>query len=146
MALVADVTFSKKVPGDTQFSSQGFSLTLRTEVVESEPAAIQARLHETFELVKNQVEHELANGNGKPKEIPYERRREPGGTSPNSPAKASNRQIKYLTDLWTQGGGQIGDLNARIRDEFHVDGLYELDRKQASALLDQLKQECRKAA
>ena len=146
MALVADVTFSKKVPGDTQFSSQGFSLTLRTEIVESEPAAIQARLHETFALVKSQVEAELANGNGKPTQEMHDRRRDPGGTSPNSPAKASNRQIKYLTDLWTQGGGQISDLNARIKDEFGVPGLYELDRKQASSLLDQLKRECRKAA
>jgi hypothetical protein len=97
-------------------------------------------------MVRTQVEHELANGNGKPKAIPYDRRRDSGGASPNSPAKASNRQIKYLTDLWTQGGGQIGDLNTRIQNEFHVDGLYDLDRKQASALLDQLKQECRKAA
>lgn len=145
MALVADVTFSKKVPGDTQFSSQGFSLTLRTEVVESAPAAIRSRLHETFELVKNQVETELANGNGKPGQKSFNRRN-PGATKSNAPAKASNRQIKYLTDLWTQGGGQISDLNEKIRHDFRVSGLYDLDRKQASTLLDQLKPQCRKAA
>jgi len=40
----------------------------------------------------------------------------------------------------------VSDLNARIREEFGCDGLYELDRKQASRLLDQLKQETKKAA
>jgi len=148
MALIANVSFSKKIPVEgEQFSSQGYSLTLQTEIAESDPAAIQERLHKTFELVKHQVESELANGNGKPKQEKHDRRRDSGGSSPNSPAKASNAQIKYLTDLWTQGGGQVSDLNARIRDEFGVDGgLYDISRKQASTLLDQLQHECRKAA
>ena len=147
MALIANVSFSKKIPVEgEQFSSQGYSLTLQTEIAESDPVAIQARLHETFELVKTQVETELANWNGKPPAETYDRRRDPGATSPNSPAKASNRQVKYLTDLWTQDGGTVADLNARIREEFGVSGLYDLDRKQASRLLDELKRETRKAA
>jgi len=147
MALIANVSFSKKIPVEgEQFSSQGYSLTLQTEIAESDPAAIQARLHETFDLVKTQVETELANGNGRPKQEPQDRRRGPGGTSPNSPPKASNRQIKFATDLWTAGGGQISDLNARIHQDYGVQGLYELDKKQASDLLDQLQQECKKAA
>jgi len=147
MALIANVSFSKKIPVEgEQFSSQGYSLTLQTEIGENEPAAIQTRLHETFELVKSQVEHELANGNGKPKEVPYDRQRDSGVTSPNSAAKASNRQIKYIIDLWTQGGGQISELNALIHREYAVEGLYELDKRQASSLLDQLKKETRKAA
>ena len=143
MALIANVSFSKKIPVEgEQFSSQGYSLTLQTEIAETDPAAIRARLHETFELVRTQVEHELANGNGhtgEPKTGAPDRR-------PNAPAKASNKQIKYVTDLWTQGGGSVSDLNARIREQFGCDGLYDLDRKQASQLLDELKQETRKAA
>jgi hypothetical protein len=150
MALIANVSFSKKVPVEgQQFSSQGYSLSLQTEITETEPAAIQTKLHQTFELVKSQVEHELANGNGngKPKQ-------ESGHTPTQPPvyhrkadtAKASNRQIKYLTDLWTQGGGQISDLNARIRQDYGVQGMYELDKKQASDLLDQLQKESKKAA
>jgi len=145
MALIANVMFSKKIPvTGEQYSSQGCSVSLQTEITEAEPVAIQARLHETFELVRDQVEQELANG--KPKQDAYDRRRDTGGTSPNSAGKASNRQIKYLTDLWTQGGSQISDLNARIQHKFGLQGIYDLDRKQASALLDQLKNECRKAA
>jgi len=147
MALIANVSFSKKIPVEgEQLSSQGYSLTLQTEISVTEPAAIQARLHETFELVKHQVETELANGNGKSPQESYERRHDAGTARPNSSAKASNRQIKYLTDLWTQAGGAVSDLNARIREDYGIQGVYELDRKQASSLLDQLKNESRKAA
>lgn len=141
--LKAIVSYSKKIPvPESEYSSQGYSLSLETEVVETDPAAIQARLHDTFELVKNQVEQELANGNGQAGES------KPGApdTRPNAPAKASNKQIKFMTDLWVRGGGTVADLNARIREEFGCDGLYDLDRKQASRLLDELKQETKKAA
>jgi hypothetical protein len=148
MALIANVSFSKKIPvAGEQFSSQGYSLSLQTEITETEPAAIQTKLHQTFELVKSQVEHELANGNGKPKDaIGHTPNQPPAYKRPPNAAKASNPQIKYLTDLWTQGGGQVSDLNVRIRRDYGVQGLYELDKKQASDLLDQLQKECKKAA
>jgi hypothetical protein len=63
--LKAIVSFSKKIPvPGSDFSSQGFSLSLEIEVPETEPGAIKGRLHDTFELVKSSVEQELANGNG----------------------------------------------------------------------------------
>ncbi len=138
MAIIANVTFSKKVPAESQFSSQGYSLSLQTEIAETDPAAIQARLHQTIALVKNQVEYELANGNGK-----QTGPADPGSNSVPMPsarsgAKASNKQIKFLTDLATQRGTSLSDLNADIRQRFGVDGLYDLDRKQASTLLDEM--------
>lgn len=141
--LKAVVSYSKKLPvPDSDYSSQGYHLSLETEIAETEPTAIQARLHDTFELVKSSVEQELANG------------KKPAETSPAQPAQrrsknaeqASNAQIKYVTDLWTQGGGQVSDLNGRIRQDYGVQGLYELTKKQASDLLDQLKKETKKAA
>ena len=89
--------------------------------------------------------HELANGSGNgsgPVQAPAP---EPKASDKRNTA-ASNAQLRYLTDLWTQGGGQISELNARIRQEFGVEGLYELKRKQASTLLDKLKTESKKAA
>jgi len=138
MAIIANVTFSKKVPAETEYSSQGYSLSLQTEIVETDAAAIQARLHQTFALVKNQVEHELANGNGK-----QSGPADPGANSVPMPparsgAKASNKQIKFLTDLATQRGISLADLNADIRQRFGVDNLYSLERKQASTLLDEM--------
>jgi hypothetical protein len=138
MAIIANVTFSKKVPAESQFSSQGYSLSLQCEIPESDPAAIRDRLSQTFALVKSQVEHELANGNGK-----QTGPADPGANSVPMPpsrsgTKASNKQIKFLTDLATQRGISLADLNADIRKRFGVDGLYDLDRKQASALLDEM--------
>jgi len=147
--LKACVSYSKKVPVDGQdYSSQGYSLTLETEIPESDPGAIQARLHSTFDLVKSTVEQELANGNGRQADAPVPQQPQPTVVKGKAPAadRASNKQIKFLTDLWTQGGGTVADLNARIRSQFQLGGLYELSRKQASSLLDELQGEFRKAA
>jgi len=139
--LKAIVSYSKKIPvPDSEFSSQGYSLSLETEIPESDPGAIQNKLHQTFQLVKDQVEHELASGNGngnghagKPSDT--------GAQPANRPAtgeKASNKQIKFITDLATQRGMSLSDLNADVRKRYGVDGLYDLNRKQASGLLDEL--------
>ena len=144
--LKANVCYSKKVPVDgMDFSSQGYSLTLETEVPETDPQGIQTRLHETFELVKATVENELANGNGKASQ-PAEPATPLRGNRNASSGKASNKQIKFLTDLATQQGISIADLNARIRQEFRVDGIYELSRRNASVLLDELNKGTRRQA
>ena len=146
MAIIATVSFSKKIPvPDSDYSSQGYSLALQTEIPETEPAAIRKRLSDTFQLVKSQVEHELANGNGtNPRlgnpgsnEVPLRTR---GNT------KASNKQIKFITDLASRQGVSLSDLNGRIRERFGVDGLYDLDTRQASTVLDLLKGVDKKAA
>ena len=52
--LKAVCSFSKKIPvPDSEYSSQGYSLSLETEIPETYPRAIQVRLHDTFELVKS---------------------------------------------------------------------------------------------
>lgn len=147
MALIANVSFSKKVPVDGQdYSSQGYSLSLQTEIAESDPAAIQARLHATFELVKHQVESELANRSGKQTGLVH-----PGANTTPQPLartgnKASAKQVAYLTKLATQlHGMSLSDLHTEIQQRFGVSGLYDLDRKQASSLIDELAQQ-RKAA
>ena len=148
--LKAIVNYSKKIPAEEQYSSQGYSLSLETEIPETDPAAIQARLSDTFALVRDQVEHELANGNGKGAESTRRKGVTPDQASPKrqvkNGVKATNAQVKYATDLWTAGGGSISDLNARIRENYGVQGLYDLDKTQASDLLNQLKKETKKAA
>ena len=138
--LKAIVSYSKKIPvPDSEYSSQGYSLSLESEIPDTDPRAIQTRLHDTFELVKSSVEQELANGNGnahvvKPPETGTQPARRPNGTG----EKASNRQIKFLTDLATQRGMSLSDLNADVRKRFGVAGLYDLSRRDASVLLDEL--------
>jgi hypothetical protein len=153
--LKAIVSYSKKIPvPESQFSSQGFSLSLETEIMANDPAAIQAKLHETYELVKSTVEQELANGNGnghtakpaEPNGRPTEQNSNPNSRASGTTEKASNKQIKFLTDLATQRGLSLSDLNADVRKRFGVDGLYDLTRRDASALLDELNGKQRKAA
>lgn len=140
--LKAIVSYSKKIPvPNSDFSSQGFSLSLETEIPDRDPALIQAKLQETFELVKASVESELEKHGAAP-----------AGSTPAAkpePARsevASNRQIKFLTDLCQQKGIALSQLNQQIRQQFGVGGLYDLTRKQASELLDSLNGKQRKAA
>ncbi|MDA1257857.1 MAG: hypothetical protein O3C10_08455 [Chloroflexi bacterium] len=138
--LKAIVSYSKKVPVEgQQYSSQCYSLSLETEVPETDPASIQAKLHSTFELVKSTVEQELANGNGNGHGAhPPDTDSQPARRTNGSDQKASNKQIKFITDLAGRQGIAISDLNARVRKDYGVGSLYDLDKKQASRLLDDL--------
>lgn len=137
--LKAIVSYSKKIPvPGSEFSSQGYSLSLETEIPESDPAAIKARLHQTFETVKASVEEELSGAK------PAQQQAEPqfGGQRPQPTAqerKASNAQLKYLADLAAERKLPLQDLNADIQRRFGVSGIYDLTSKQASAVLDDLK-------
>ena len=153
--LKAIVNYSKKVPvPDAEFSSQGYSLSLEVEVLESEPAAIQRKLSETFHLVRDQVEQELANASGnvrtvktvEPEGRPAESEEKPRGRTGVTGDKASNKQLKFLTDLATQRGMSLSDLNADVQHRFNVGGIYDLTRRDASQLLDELSGKQRKAA
>ena len=144
--LKAIVSYSKKIPvPDSEYSSQGYSLSLETEVPESDPAAIQARLHQTFDMVKTSVEQELANGNGQAR-TPAPPQAASARIPVRTGEKASNKQIKFLTDLATQRGQSLSDLNADVQRRFGVDGIYDLSRRDASLLLDELNGRQRKAA
>ena len=137
MAIIATVSYSKKIPTEVEYSSQGYHLSLQTEIMETDPRSIRARLHETFELVKSSVESELTGGQA-PVEMPAHPPAQERGGRRDSGDRASNRQIKFLTDLATRQGMSLADLNADIRRRFGIDGLYDLDKKQASRLLDEL--------
>jgi hypothetical protein len=140
--LKAIVSYSKKVPvPDSDYSSQGFSLSLETEVPETEPVAIQARLHQTFEMVKAAVEQELAQAKGATQPVQQQDNRSGQPPPQRSNAiqdKASNKQIKFITDLANQRGIALSEINADVRRRYGVDGLYDLTRKQASEVLDEL--------
>lgn len=150
--LKAIVNYAKKIPvPGSDYSSQGYSLSLETEIAETDPTAIRARLHETFQTVRDQVEFEIAgvNGNGQQPPAVTSPAPTPVATPPQRAGgngdKASNRQIKYLTDLATQKGIGLSALNAEVQQRFGVSGIYDLGRREASALLDEIKDR-RKAA
>jgi len=148
--LKAVLTYSKKIPvAGQQYSSQSYHLSLESEISEGLSAGqIQQKLHDTFELVKNSVEHELQAGRGQ-RETPAEPAADSKASGERrefSPGKATNKQLKYLTDLARERNITLNELTEQVKEIYHVDSIYSLSKGDASKLVESLKREQRKAA
>lgn len=126
-------SYSKKVPVDGQdYSSQQYHAAVELELSDTEtPQQLSGRIHKTFALVRDAVEKEL-RGTQATQPAP-----ENNGTG-NRGGKASNKQIKFLVDLAVRNGHTIDELNTMVAQRYGVTGLYELDRRQASSVIDGL--------
>jgi hypothetical protein len=146
--LKAILSYSKKIPVvGQQYSSHSYHLSLETEMSEGlGHDAIQRKLHDTFELVKTAVEHEL-EGSKQSAVKPVEARtaEAPRSTEPVV-GKASNKQIKYITDLAREQNIPLAELNSQVLKLFGVDSVYALTKGDASKMLDSLRTDHRKAA
>ena len=137
--LKLNASYSKKipVPGE-EFSSQNFHASIECECADAlTPEQLQEKIHATFDLVKTAVESEL---HGKPAAKP-EPATQPAQAEPakQDTAKASNKQVKFILDLAKGKGLTLTALNARVQDRFKVETVYDLGRKDASKLVDELK-------
>ena len=137
-------SYSKKVPTDQQYSSQQFHASVEVELSDAlSPEQLQERIHQTFTVVRNTVESEIS-GTGEPTPAPASRL---GGfhvaagdkTNGNGNGKASNAQIKYMTSLATEQDMRLSALNAYCQDNYKIETIYDLTKKQASELVDSLK-------
>lgn len=136
--LKLNASYSKKVPTAEQFSSQSYHCSIEVELSDAAtPEQLQAKIAQTFALVRDAVEYEL---HGKPaaKPEPTVQTAKPDSAKPDT-AKASNKQVKYLLDLAKGKGLTLTALNARVLDRFKVETVYDLGRKDASKLVDELK-------
>ena len=139
--LKLSTSYSKKIPVEGHdFSSQQFHAAIEVELSDAlTPEQVQERIHATFQMVRQAVETELT---GNRCQLPAS-----GHAAPSAPPsgngqalKITNRQAKFITDLATQQGYKLSELNAHIGKLYGVSSLYDLNRKQASALLDSLQQ------
>ena len=136
--LKLNASYSKKVPTSEQFSSQSYHCSVEVELSDAAtPEQLQAKIHDTFALVRDAVESEL-HGKSAAKPEPAAQTAKPESAKPDT-AKASNKQVKYLLDLAKGKGLTLTALNARVQDRFKVETVYELARKDASKLVDELK-------
>ena len=136
--LKLNASYSKKVPTSEQFSSQSYHCSVEVELSDAAtPEQLQAKIHDTFALVRDAVESEL---HGKPaaKPEPTAQGASPESAKPDA-AKASNKQVKYLLDLAKGKGLTLSALNARVQERFKAESIYDLARKDASRLVDELK-------
>ena len=136
--LKLNASYSKKVPTSEQFSSQSYHCAIEVELSDAaSPEQLQAKIHDTFALVRDAVELEL---HGKPVVKP-EPAAQPAKAEPAKPdnAKASNKQVKFILDLAKGKGLTLSALNARVQDRFKVETVYDLARRDASRFVDELK-------
>ena len=145
--LKLNASYSKKVPADTEYSSQSYYASVEVELPDGlTPEQLNARIHETFALVRDSVESELhgeSTNAGQMTEAqqlplpPAQPQQNKAGYSKNgksSDTPASPKQIKYLLDLARQFGVSPDQLKAR----FNVPALESLTKTQCSRAIDQL--------
>ena len=143
--LKLNASYSKKVPADTEYSSQSYHASVEVELPDGlTPEQLNARIHETFALVRDSVEAELhgetinAGQMTDVQQPPLQSAQQPNkptyGKKPATDAPASPRQIKFLLDLARQNGFTVEQLKAK----FNVSQLEDLSRTQCSRAIDLL--------
>ena len=150
--LKLNASYSKKVPADTEYSSQSYHASVEVELPDGlTPEQLNARIHETFAMVRDSVEAEL-HGNTVPQssvaiqtpppqsqpgqhEPPAQNATKPAySKKPATDSPASPKQIKFLLDLARQSGYTVDQLKSR----FNVSALEDLSRTQCSRAIDEL--------
>lgn len=136
-------SYSKKVPVPGQdFSSQSYHASVEVELSDTlQPDEIKERIHRVFRMVRSAVEEEIK---GTVAEV-AERNPVPQQKPQGKAEKATNKQIKFLTDLARAQGISVTELNSQAQSIYGVQGIYDLSKRDCSKLLDSLKSD-RKAA
>ena len=142
--LKLNASYSKKVPADTEYSSQSFHASVEVELPDGlTQDQLNAKIHETFDLVRASVEAELhcnpptAQMSDMP-QLPIQsaqpQQNKNGYKKPVPNTPASPKQIRFLLDLARQNGYTPEQIKAR----FNVSALEDLSRTQCSRAIDQL--------
>lgn len=141
--LKLNASYSKKVPAEQEYSSKSFHASIECELPSGQTAnQIKKKIHDTFRLVEAAVEAEIAGETTlrmvkgpKPSQASKTNaQRKETGT-----LKATNKQIQYLIKLAEEAGQGLQELNDAAQAQFKAESIYQLNRRDASALVDQLK-------
>ena len=137
--LKLNASYSKKVPAGEEYSSQSFHASVEVELPDGlTQEQLQARIHETFDLVRNSVEAELhgnvpRNCEGYP--TAEERKTAPQGNRAagrQNDVPASPKQLSYLLDL----ARQRGVTPQQIAAQHGVPDVRQLSKRQCSELIN----------
>ena len=143
--LKLNASYSKKVPADTEYSSQSYHASVEVELPDGlTPEQLNARIHETFAMVRDSVEAELHGEGGNagqmadapqlPIQSAPQQNKPAYSKKPATDPPASPKQIKFLLDLARQNGYTVDQLKSR----FNVSALEDLSRTQCSRAIDAL--------
>ena len=137
--LKLNASYSKKFPAGEEYSSQSYHASVEVELPDGlSGEALQARIHETFDLVRNSVEAELhgnvpRNHEGYP--VAEERKTAPQGNRAAgrlNDVPASSKQLSYLLDL----ARQRGVTPQQIAAQHGVPDVRQLSKRQCSELIN----------
>ena len=151
-----NASYSKKVPADTEYSSQSYHCQIEVELPEGlTPQQLNERVHGVFDFVRVSVENELHNAaqpqnEAPPAQAPIQQNYQAvvSQPQPNSTAQtarsrsnaqrgnglASPKQIQYLLSLASRAGW---DCNEILRQN-NISAFEQLSSKTCSSLIDQL--------
>lgn len=143
-----NISFSKKVPGAAEYSSDGFLCALEMEASDSalnSPAELRQKMAWLWNEAKQSVEQQIAqNGNGhKPAPAAPAPATTPG-TAPeirpqNGDEPATAKQTKYLISLAQRDHGmKIADLKAFLQRTVGQEDPHKLSKAQASKAIEAL--------
>ena len=147
--LKLNASYSKKVPAESEFSSQSYHASIEVELPDGlTQEQLNDKIHETFAMVRDSVEAELhGKTSAKPEDPappappqnqPRQDYRVGGsdygrGKSQVQETAASPKQISYLLSL----ASRRGITPAQIAVQNNVQDVQQLTRKQCSALIEQ---------
>ena len=142
--LKLNASYSKKVPADTEYSSQSYHASVEVELPDGlSHEELNARIRETFALVRDSVENELHGNSFQPSSLQahpqnmpsHQNASKPSYAKKTSDAPASPKQLKYLVDLASQFGMTPEDL----KEKYNVATLETLTKVQCSKAIDELR-------
>ena len=138
--LKLNASYSKKIPVPGEdYSSQSFHCSMEVELSDTASTEhLQSKIHDTFAMVRGAVETELHGKQPEKSDLRVLPNKETSQKTETS-AKASNKQIRYILDLAKDRGLGISQINDRARQQFGADSVYDIDRKAASRMVDELK-------
>ena len=143
------ITHTKKVPGQEDYSSEGFGATIEVEVPEEQArdaSSVQAWLKELYDQAKTAVEEQInsvprRNGNQPSAGGIFQRSGNDNGPSRSNAGTgvATPKQVSYLISLGARNKLTYADLVRIGRERYKAEDLYQLAKQDASALIDELK-------
>lgn len=129
--LKLNASYSKKVPAEGEYTSQSYHASIEVELPDGlNQNQLQARIHDTFALVKESVEAEL-HGNGN-RQIREAVSQNVGNPPAQHDIPASPKQIKFLIDL----ARNKGVTPAQIAAQHGVATVEQLTRSQCSNIIN----------
>ena len=132
--------FSRKV-GEANYGSRGASVHVELEVesnLVNDPEALMGRIRKLFDLARRSVDEELANGH------PNQAQPGAGGDRGRGHSDHAERPVRTATTSQIRAIRAIArqqqlDADRLANDRFRVNSLEELSVREASDLIDELK-------